>query len=225
MDAPEETYRREFCELVLALRPSSILEIGCGQGQFLRSLGNWKGRLAAIDPDAEKIAELRRQGLDVRVGSAEQLDFPDNSFDIAVFSFSAHHIGDWHAALKEALRVARAVAVLDPWRGETLSSQRVGAEYDRWSKTIDRMCGEVNNDWFDVERLVRPLLGKNLSIGLSHRLILADMNLAEVAADGEKQLAKVPNETRLRSALDSILARARRHGISHEGATMAVFAK
>ena len=227
LEAPKDIYRREFRDIVRALKPESILEIGCGRGGFLRSLEGWNGKFTGIDPDAECIAELKEQGFDAHVGAAERLAFESSAFDLAVFSYSAHHIGDWAVALNEAMRVARrAVAIIDPWHDETIPSQKVAGDYDRWGKAIDRLTGEVNNDWFDAASLARPFHGKPMQIGYAYRLVLADFDLAEVAADAEEQLAKVPNEAmRFRPVLEDIFARARRDGITDNGAIFATFVK
>lgn len=68
----------------LALKPRKVLEIGCSDGWRLR---HFKGaKCAGIDPSAKAIATAD-SGMDLRVGTADQLPFVDASFDLVIFGF------------------------------------------------------------------------------------------------------------------------------------------
>lgn len=95
-------------EEFITLGGKEMLEIGCGAGRLTSSLVPKTATITAIDPDPAQIAQARTNvaGVDFRVGSGEQLDFSDRSFDIVFFSYSLHH-QNCAAALKEAMRVIR----------------------------------------------------------------------------------------------------------------------
>jgi SAM-dependent methyltransferase len=64
-----------------------ILDVGCGDGGFLRRLVSWgadPGRLAGVDLLAERVATARRihPGIDVRRADASALPFADAGFDL-----------------------------------------------------------------------------------------------------------------------------------------------
>lgn len=95
-------------EEFLMLDGKEVLEIGCGAGRLTSSLVPKAESITAIDPDPAQVAMARANvaGVDFRVGSGENLDFTDRSFDIVFFSYSLHH-QNCTAALKEAMRVMR----------------------------------------------------------------------------------------------------------------------
>jgi ubiquinone/menaquinone biosynthesis C-methylase UbiE len=72
-----------------------LVEMGCGKGRLTRRLARLgPAFIEAIDSKAEDIAQARKslpRGYAGRVRysvmSAEELDFPDRSFDRAVFSW------------------------------------------------------------------------------------------------------------------------------------------
>ena len=76
-------------------RGKRVLEIGCGEGRLtlrLARLGAW---VWAIDPDAKLIRAARRTlpkrlaaCVNYRTGRGEVLGYPEQSFDLAVFSWS-----------------------------------------------------------------------------------------------------------------------------------------
>jgi len=76
-------------------RGRNVIEIGCGDGRLtLRIARLGAGLIDALDPNADLIRTARKNlpaGLGKRVqykvGSAEKLNHPSNSFDIAVFSW------------------------------------------------------------------------------------------------------------------------------------------
>jgi ubiquinone/menaquinone biosynthesis C-methylase UbiE len=92
--------------------PGRILDVGCGTGYLL-------GRLAARAPQAEVLAGIdaasamieaaRDAAADVRlqfvVGVAEQLPWPEASFDLVVSTTSFDHWADQRAGLAQCARV------------------------------------------------------------------------------------------------------------------------
>jgi len=59
-------------------RGKHVLDIGCGEGEFL-SLG--KNHIVGIDTNARAIQRLGEEGFSVQLGSANNLPFPDGSFE------------------------------------------------------------------------------------------------------------------------------------------------
>ena len=93
------------------VRPSSILDIGCGTGRLLRDAGRrWPtAHLAGVDPAPKMIEEARRQGsrMDFHVGFAERLPYPDATMDSVLASLTFHHWAEQRRALDEVARVLK----------------------------------------------------------------------------------------------------------------------
>lgn len=83
------------------------LEIGCGTGLVMSRVAKFASAVEGIDISPGMLEHARRRGLSVREGSATQLPFEDESFDV-VYSFKVlAHVGDIDQALAEMARVTR----------------------------------------------------------------------------------------------------------------------
>jgi ubiquinone/menaquinone biosynthesis C-methylase UbiE len=94
-----------------------VLDVGCATGNLLRTLGRRHPRveLTGVDPDPAALArarsKARRAGLDIRLdrGFAQDLPYPDASFDRVFSSLMLHHLDSQakDALLAEVRRVLR----------------------------------------------------------------------------------------------------------------------
>lgn len=143
----DELYLQAFRAEIAALKPASLCDVGCGAGTLLAHAQSLGIAATGIEPDAAKVAEANGRGLDIRVGTAEALPFPDTAFDLVTFENSLHHVTEIRRALAEAMRVARrGVVIVDPWFDLSIPSQKVGDRYERWLKALDRMTGMLHWD-------------------------------------------------------------------------------
>ncbi len=100
-----------FAELAGVGNGQRALDVGCGPGaltaQLVARLGT--GKVTAIDPSASFVTAIRTRfpGIDVRAGVAEQLPFPDASFDVSLAQLVVHFMADPVAGLAEMARVTR----------------------------------------------------------------------------------------------------------------------
>jgi SAM-dependent methyltransferase len=100
-----------FAELA-DLRPGQrALDVGCGPGALTAQLVDRLGAdaVSAIDPSAPFVdaARARFPDVDVQSGSAEQIPFPDDTFDAALAQLVVHFMTDPVAGLSEMARVTR----------------------------------------------------------------------------------------------------------------------
>jgi 2-polyprenyl-3-methyl-5-hydroxy-6-metoxy-1,4-benzoquinol methylase len=107
--------------LSLDLAGRSVLEICCGSGMISESFAMAGATVTGIDfsPAAIERAHerMRHHGFVARflVGDAENLSFPDRSFDIVAVHDGLHHLEHPEKAIREMARVARqGVLILDP---------------------------------------------------------------------------------------------------------------
>lgn len=86
----------EIAHLLAAcpIRGSRVLEIGCGEGFLTWRLAGIPGRLAALDPNGERLAQAQAArpagvpSVPFTQARAENLPFPDGAFEIAIFAHS-----------------------------------------------------------------------------------------------------------------------------------------
>jgi ubiquinone/menaquinone biosynthesis C-methylase UbiE len=102
-------YRQEL----LAQVSGEALEIGFGTGLNLRHYPKDIRKLSAVDPNPgmRRLAEerIRQSGIEVdyRVNGAEELPFPDETFDCAVSTWALCSVADVDRALREIHRVLK----------------------------------------------------------------------------------------------------------------------
>jgi SAM-dependent methyltransferase len=87
------------------------LDVGCGPGALTSQLAARLGAasVSAVDPSPTFVVAARERlpGVDVRHGSAEDLPYGDNDFDVVLAQLSVHFMRDPVRGLREMARVAR----------------------------------------------------------------------------------------------------------------------
>lgn len=101
---------RRIVELVEALKPRSVLDVGCGRGLLLTQLRERlpSARLVGTDISADSVARARAAGLEAECAEiASGLPFDDEAFDCVVFAEIIEHLVDPDAALVNISRILR----------------------------------------------------------------------------------------------------------------------
>jgi SAM-dependent methyltransferase len=121
-------FHRTLDELWEQAAPTSVLDVGCGEGVLTHE---WAGRLGdrrivGIDLDDEQLRseweKRQRPNLEYRCEEATRLSFADDEFDMATAIEVLEHVPDPEATVAEMARVAqRHLLVSVPreplWRG------------------------------------------------------------------------------------------------------------
>ena len=103
------------------ISPTRILDVGCGGGQWLTSMVSYFSGSTGVglEPSIEGIKLLKSQyvscsSIDFVQGSAHQMPFSSNSFDLVVAWSVLHWIGrdEYLQALGELVRVSSSVLVI-----------------------------------------------------------------------------------------------------------------
>jgi SAM-dependent methyltransferase len=138
-------HRMGYESIAKLVKPGeSVLDAGCGEGVLAWYLAERGAVVTAMDiskPNLENAqAFLEKKGVLNRVrlvrGDAENLPFPDASFDWVVSSHVLEHLPDFDKGLAEIRRVTkrRAVVALPTCLNLAAASQLGGADFWRLSK-------------------------------------------------------------------------------------------
>ena len=100
------------------IEDKKVLEVGCGNGRISSLIATKSCSLIAIDPNENAIENAKRNisNIDFRIESGENLTFPDNYFDLIIFTLSLHHQNS-NKALQEASRALKRdgrILVIEP---------------------------------------------------------------------------------------------------------------
>jgi len=134
----EKAGLRDMRRESLAPAEGRTLDIGAGTGLNLGLFPPGVTELVLAEPSRHMAAKLRRKvqeegvAAEVVEAPAEQLPFPDDSFDTAVFALVLCTVPDQDAALAEAARVLRP-------GGRLLFLEHVRAESRRAARWQDRL--------------------------------------------------------------------------------------
>ncbi len=147
--------RRTFLDAVMTKRATAIggsfLDIGCGEGRFVRLLHNTGMQGTGIDPVERLIEEARKRDVngDYRIGIGEKLEFLDDSFDLTISYLSLIDIEDFRSAIKEMARVTKP--------GGTLLIANLTSYFTagKWVRDASGAAVRFELDHYDEERPTR----------------------------------------------------------------------
>lgn len=130
----------------LKLKPDFVvLDVAAGTGHLGRAIAPMVQRVIAVDMTQEMlqqgIGEAARAGITNIIfeqGRAEELRYPDDSFDMAVTRLSLHHFTNPHPAIREMIRVCRPGKQLGIMDMVSPEDPTLDARYNRLERLRDR---------------------------------------------------------------------------------------
>ncbi len=85
----------------------SVLEVGCNRGFLLEEIRRLCGPVYGIDIDEAVVAHARQMGNTVFVCDADELAFPNNSFDAVLSIHTIEHVRNLPKTMREFARVLK----------------------------------------------------------------------------------------------------------------------
>jgi ubiquinone/menaquinone biosynthesis C-methylase UbiE len=145
------------------------IEIGIGSGIFAEKLDIKFG----IDPSEKMLNYAAQRNLTVKKGFAENLPYPDNSFDFAAFITSLCFIDNPGKAIKEAHRIIKdkgdiIIAFIDKESslGKSLLMEKEDSKFYRHAKfySVSELTSMIVNNHFEITEIYQTLTEINLKI-------------------------------------------------------------
>jgi SAM-dependent methyltransferase len=162
-------------------RGMRVIDIGCGTGAIARRVASrvGHGQVVGLDREPEQIATARELlasadiNLTFQIGSAEELPYPDRSFDAAYCRFLLEHVSDPSLVLEEMARVVKQ----DGWI--------CALEWEPDGLVMNPDCPNVLEVWQAIYRFqaatgVDPCVGRKL-YGLFRQAGLLDVRASTLA--------------------------------------------
>jgi ubiquinone/menaquinone biosynthesis C-methylase UbiE len=101
LDELEAGYVRRFAQ------NRDVLEVGCGTGLVMLRLREFARTVRGVDLSPGMLEKAKQRGLDVTLGSATELPFERDSFDVTCSFKVLAHVPEIERALAEMARVTR----------------------------------------------------------------------------------------------------------------------
>ena len=121
-------------------RVNQSIDIGCGAGHISYIISQYSEHVYAFDLLPEMLQVVKDEAnnrclnnINIKQGNVESIPFNDNSFDLAVSRFSAHHWDNILKGIKETYRILKN-------SGEAIFIDVIApnnAKHDTWLQTIE----------------------------------------------------------------------------------------
>ena len=145
------------------------IEIGIGSGIFAEMLNIKFG----IDPSEKMLNYATQRKLSVEKGFAENLPYPDKSFDFAAFITSICFVDNPKKAIQEAHRIIKdkgdlIIAFIDKESslGKSLELEKENNKFYRNAKfySVSELTSMIVNNHFEITEIIQTLKEINLKI-------------------------------------------------------------
>lgn len=100
-------WRRMLLRKMKIPKGSKVLDVAAGSGEVSRLLRRRGLLVISMDLNPRMLAEAARRGATAVLGRAEDLPFPDSTFDALTFTYLLRYVEDALACMRELVRVLR----------------------------------------------------------------------------------------------------------------------
>lgn len=90
-----------------ARREGRLLDVGCGNGEFLLTMSKLGWQVKGIEPDTVSACLARKAGLEIYQGAVESVPLEHNSFDAITMNHVIEHLPDPIGAIKKLIKALR----------------------------------------------------------------------------------------------------------------------
>ena len=158
---------RAVQRMVANLSPRSVLDVGCGTGDFVQLFDPSRTHYLGIDISANMIAECRRlfPSHEFKVADGDSIDAPDASVDLVLSIGVLEYLQDPVSHLKELVRVTRP-------GGHIIVTVPNGSNR---SRQLDRPIRAVLDS--GLGKWVRRALGRPSQISPAQRTVVKDSRI------------------------------------------------
>ena len=133
-----------------------IVDVGCGSGVLTEELARRVGadHVAGADPSPllDACAE-RVPGADLKRAAAEDLPWPDDSFDAALAQLVVHFMNDPEAGIAEMARVTHSAGVVGACTWDFSGGMKLLGTFWESARALDPGAAESETSAFDEARL------------------------------------------------------------------------
>lgn len=91
---------------------AKLLDLGCGNGQFLSWARDMGWQVVGADPDPDAVALAKDQGIEVRLGGIEVFGNAEQQFDAITINHVIEHVHDPIAVLRDSHRLLKSNGML-----------------------------------------------------------------------------------------------------------------
>ncbi|NIN01789.1 MAG: methyltransferase domain-containing protein [candidate division Zixibacteria bacterium] len=99
-------------EFIGDVRGQRVLDLGCGTGRYCVLLARRGAGVVGIDPSSEMLEQAKRKitpacRFELHKGTIDEMDFPDEHFDLIVSGLTFEHLAELESTFGEAVRVLK----------------------------------------------------------------------------------------------------------------------
>jgi len=156
-------WKRRLVRMADVKRGERALDVCCGTGDLAFALAQAGAEVRAIDFSEAMLHVARQRGKvtsnpQFQRGDAQQLDFPDNTFDVVTVGYGLRNLSSWETGLREMHRVARPggrLLVLDFGKPDNAAWRAVYFAYLRFIVPLfgKAFCGDAATHSYIFESL------------------------------------------------------------------------
>ena len=164
-------WRRTMVDQILPARPQLVLDVATGTaGVALRLARRTPGRIVGLDLTEAMLRQgqdnVRRAGAESRIqllaGSADQLPFPDATFDGLTFTYLLRYVADPAATLAELARVVQPGAPVASLEFHVPPRPFWRFWWWLYTRTVLPAAGALaGRSWFEVGRFLGPNISEH----------------------------------------------------------------
>lgn len=207
---------------------NEILDVGTGTGDFIPVLTKIfrNARITGVDPNVLSLHTAAEKYSDVLFAemNGENLNFDDQTFDIASISMALHHLPDVQKSLKEMKRVVKKdgwIIVNELFSDNLNPAQEVHKMFHHFRSSIDRILGISHNETFKKEEILKMVAEAGIEIQFQFESVKQDNQIltpkdlddrVEKMKDLLDQIKDLPEYELLKPEIDKFREGAKKYG-------------